>query len=518
MVYIVILLCFLIRLLPRLFSPNQLATDTYFHLHCARAIRANGMRLPEQLPRIAITHRYSYPFLYHYLLALVPNSGRRWFERCTGAFFDTLNGIIAYWFCLWLTTNSNEFQGLDSLPIWVTALFVFSPALLRLGSGPRAYNGSPRVMGQSLYLLHILGAFYAHSTGHLGALVVSILAGAAVIVTAKFSNQVILWFGLFFSVAISWLYLPLVVTSFLLAQLCSRGRALWVIQGQVNHSKYYYKHLQKAFIFPNVRSTKQYISRVKEVFSSLNSRIDIGRILYWYYTESYIWHLFLTVYPHFVIALINGYEVRNDPTLGFLFVWTISGFTGFLLTKFPALHLMFLGEGERYLEYALLPSIILSVVALLPANQPILYGWLIYSALSALFFIVQYLVRNEDTHTKNEALFEQLSQYPAGPMLPIGSFQWQALYRSSFPVVTYGTNIEEKYIPVRDYELLFSNYPFPSGDLKKVIEHFNIDYILTDRSRLEEYRREILEPEQNYDSMTELLCNSEFLQVYKVLR
>jgi len=519
---VVVLLGFFIRFLPRLVRPNQLATDTYFHLYCARIIRANGMKVPKRLPGIATEHRYSYPFLYHYFLALLPLSGRKWLERCTGALFDALNGLLAYYFCRWLVNTNQVSQELASMPLWVLTLFTFSPALLRLGSGPRAYNGSPRVMGQFLYLTHILGAFYAYSTGSMIGLLVSILAGAATMATAKFSNQVIVWFGLFFAIAITWTYVPLVIASFVVSLLLTKGRVLWVIGGQVNHSKYYFKHLQSVFLYPTVRSWRQYADKTKSLFTALlekRSTTNVGRLFYWYLTDSYLWHLFFTVYPQFLFALYIGFTAQNVPHHQFLFVWMFAGFVGFLLTKFPTLHLMFLGAGERYLEYALLPSILLCVEFLLPDYAFLLFAWLAYSLLSTIFYLAQYFyINNKKTYEQTEAVFAQLREFPTGPILPIGSFQWQALYRSDCPVVTYGTNIEERYIPPEEYTLLFSNYPFPSGDLKKVLEHFKIEYILTDVSKLANYKKNILNSDQKYEAMTELLSSSDTLQIYRVVR
>ena len=70
------LAAFAVRAVPRLTRPHALDSDSYFHLCCARAIRENRLRLPARLPGVVLGHEYTYPFLYHWLLAALPERAR----------------------------------------------------------------------------------------------------------------------------------------------------------------------------------------------------------------------------------------------------------------------------------------------------------------------------------------------------------------------------------------------------------------------------------------------------------
>ena len=193
-------------------------SDTYFHLYCAATIRKKSFRLPNKLPRIVLDHEYTYPFLYHCLLAIFPIKIRHWAERVSGAVFDTISVVIVYLFSRWLfQTHSNPY-----LAEMVAALYAFSPGLLRMGSGPRAYNGSPRTMGQMLYVLHATSAFVGIHENSIGFLTISVISGSMLTVTAKFGTQVLLMFGIFFFGFFSVKYAAILGSSFALSGGTSR--------------------------------------------------------------------------------------------------------------------------------------------------------------------------------------------------------------------------------------------------------------------------------------------------------
>ena len=129
MIYLIFLLSFIIRAFPRVLLKNTYVSDTYFHLYCARVIRENSFRIPQKLPRVMLNHQYTYPFGYHLLLALFPLKSRLWIERFTGATFDTISTAIVYYFSRWILQESG-YSYREELPLLVTILYAFSPALL----------------------------------------------------------------------------------------------------------------------------------------------------------------------------------------------------------------------------------------------------------------------------------------------------------------------------------------------------------------------------------------------------
>jgi hypothetical protein len=194
------------------------------------------------------------------------------------------------------------------------------------------------------------------------------------------------------------------------------------------------------------------------------------------------------------------------------------GFFWFLVTKFRPF--LFLGEGERYLEYGLFPSLFLMVKFLPTRFEPFLIAFFIYSILSAAFFMWQYsgnYGKIDQDYEKTETLFSDLNRLPEGVIMPIGSFHYQVLYRSRFPVLTHGANIDERLLPYKEFELVYGNYPYPSRRFREIVDRYRVSYIVTDSISLKYYREEIMKGPDEFDRCIRILWNLPTLVVGKVI-
>lgn len=509
--------CFIIRALPRIFLPNSIASDTYFHLYRAQTIRDVGFRIAKKLPRVILPHENTYPFLYHYVLALFPDKHRMFAERLTGAFFDTISTLLVYLFSSWLVEHDRQFSEYSHLPLIVTICFAFSPAMLRIGSGPRAYNGSPRTMGQTLYLAHLFAAFIALESSSLVMAATSILSGALLIVTAKFAVQVLVFFGSFFIFFLSASYAAYLAMAFLFSILITRGAAITVLKGQVKHSINYVKHLQKIFLHPNVISFKDYILRcLKAPYYVLS--LQPVRALSWFFAENYPLHLLLFVFPQFLFV---PYKFSGYGSIGMgekaLLVWAVAGLFWFVLTKMRLL--MFLGEGERYLEYSLFPSFFITVTFFWQ-HQVVLHFWIGYSLLSAIYYIYEYLryykANNLRFHSIHNCLHNFIVDKKA-VVWPIGSHHFEALFHSKNSILTHGANIDGDLFNIDDFMLIYGNYPYPSKNWRDIINKYAVSYIYCDKIALDYYKNVILEDTEIFEKCLEKVCNSD-IGLWKIVK
>ncbi len=399
------------------------------------------------------------------------------------------------------------------LPIWVSVFFAFSPTLLRLGSGPRAYNGTPRVLGQSFYLLHLFAAYYGYVNQNMTAIAISLFAGAAIIVTTKFGTQVLFFFGFFFSAFVEWKYIILLIGVFTLSILLTSGRSLDVLEGQVRHSIFYFKYLQKAYLYPSHPALTRYLKNAWNGLSRL-VRYQWRDTLKWFYTESFFIHYLITVSPQFLLLPVIWVQDIKSPIEMFLFTWAGSGLFWFFFTKLKKF--LFIGEGERYLEYAMYPSTFLVVSYLLVKGLNLfLYIWLGYSILSAGFYIRRYLKEAPSDFEETEKLFKKLNELPEGVILPIGPFHWEALYRSNFPVLTYGTNMDERKMSFNEFKLLYKNFPY-TPFFREVLVRYRVSYIITNQVCLDYYLNNIIENPKDFGKITEPLFETKSLIFRKV--
>jgi hypothetical protein len=519
MIYVILISCFLIRALPRLWVRHAYVSDTYYHLYCSQVIRENWYRLPKKLPRVVLNHVYTYPFGYHYLLALFPYPYRLWFERLTGAIFDTLSGLIIYWFLTWVIRERYLTSSAD-LPIFVTALYAFSPALLRIPWGPRSYHGSPRVMGETLYLLHITSAYFSLVSKSLPGLIVSLLSGALLIVTAKFGTQVLLFLGIFFSIFLCPSYALLILGCFVTGVILTRGLARRIIMGHIRHSVFYFKYIQQVFIWPQLKTIKDYLRSFRE---NLTNTVSFGkwwRLIQWYYAERYFLHLLITVYPQFLFFLFwfCRWE-RMVPFEQFLMVWMGAGLFWFFMTSLK--WTLFMGEGDRYLEYALVPSLVLLVHNFMPSYKSLIYGLLVYSLGSALYYIGVFLFvhRRDDREFEiTETVLKKFNEFPQGVIWPIGPFHYQALVQTRFPVLSHGGNMDARLLPLHEFMLVYGNYPYPSEHFTEIVNRYQVSYIMSAPAFLKHYREKIIKRTEDLDRSVEILWETPALLIGRIIR
>lgn len=154
----ILLVTFIVRVLPRFRIKYAYSGDTYGHFHISRAIRENKFRIPDKIPGVTLNHTHTYPYLYHLILSVFTQGQRAVFERMSSALFDTVSVLVVYLFSGWISDSylGNKFPGFALLAAGVYAI---APPLLMISRGPRAYRGTPRVFGQTLYIIHITSFF-----------------------------------------------------------------------------------------------------------------------------------------------------------------------------------------------------------------------------------------------------------------------------------------------------------------------------------------------------------------------
>ncbi len=485
---LLLLVTFLYRALPRLFRPYAFSSDTYYHLYYAKLIRQARMRVPRRYPQMLLDHDSDYPFLLHWIWACFPLHWHFALERISTALWDTLSVGAVLIFGNWFT----QFHGRTSLttwPLWTAAILAFAPALLRIGSGPRAFSGTPRVMGETLYLLHMLLAFHGWQTHSPWTLVASLLMGSFLILSSKFANQVLLFFGFFLGLFVTPWYWLLLLGIYAGSIILSWGRALHLLEIQLKHLIFYKNTLQKIFIHPShLPALQEYRKNLQEFFRQI-SQLKLTPAMRWCLRqEKYYWHLLVTVFPQFLCLPFFWLTDPFPPVGRYLLIWATAGLIWFILTKQKLLS--FLGEGERYLEFALYPSIALITLICIQGNASWLLAlWLAGSIAAALYYIGLFLDETVDDFTATQDLYNLLNSLPEGTVWPIAWYHWQTVFRCNKRVLTYG-NIRA--LNPEEFELVLGRYPYPSEKYLKIILRYQINTVITSEDCLTRYTQHII--------------------------
>jgi hypothetical protein len=506
------------RLGTRLNVREAIVSDTYWHLYCAELIRENNFRIPASLPSVILKHEYNYPFGYHFFLALFPKQIRIWIERGTGALFDTLITIIIYTGSQWLCSLNHISHG-NWLSLFVAGLYAFAPALLRIGSGPRAYNGSERIPGQMLYLLHILLAYHGFVTGQPVSIILSAIFGGLLVLTSKFAMQVLVFFGISLAMVIDVHYALLIAASLFASFIISGGKSYRIIVGSVKHSYHYFRRLQRIFLYPHVITFAAYkrnvSAAIKQLFAGKTEPFKS-----WFYHERYFLHLLFTVFPYFFLVPVLALDISElSRTDLFLYTWSSSALAWFFLTKLKPI--LFLGEGERYLEYAMFPTLFLCVTHLHTYWLLIPAFLAAYSIYSMPYFAKDYIASMKnlhDDHDRSGKLFAELASLPVGNVMPIGWVHYQTLARNPFPVLTFGSGLDEKILSVDEYFYVYGNYPYPGSDFEGILEKYDISYVVADKSCLSTYYSLHMKNPEKLNTLILPLAESQMLYLFVTKR
>jgi len=338
----------ILRVVVRLILPKRRGTDTYYHLLIAEAIRENGFRAPLRFGAFTLEKKFRYPWHFHGWLSLLPKESRERMEPFVGLFVDALHLGMIITFTDWMANHPN-LASISLKPFeivtWTSLLFAVYPGLLVFGVGPRMHELTPRPFGQFLFSVLIFSSIAFIQTGNYFLMSTSIIAGALMLLSSKFSAQVLIFtFPLLSIISGSWFLVLLPILSLVVALLLSRGRYLDILYGQVMHLTYYRKRLNH----PALRKRND-LSVVLKIPKLLVS--DPGKI-YHYLAIGNSWMIALVRNPMlwFLIFLVLGKQeyLFKEPLS--LIVWLpIVLILPFIFTSLKPF--LFLGEAERYLEY-----------------------------------------------------------------------------------------------------------------------------------------------------------------------
>ena len=118
----------------------------------------------------------------------------------------------------------------------LTILLSLSPTFLKVSTGPRAFELTPRVFGELTTLMYFLGMYQFYLTDNFIFYFVSALFGSCSFLSSKFSVQVVLIFSIIIAVFLESLQLlSLPVIAFLIGIILSNGRSVNLIKQQFSH-------------------------------------------------------------------------------------------------------------------------------------------------------------------------------------------------------------------------------------------------------------------------------------------
>lgn len=508
---VVILLGIFLRIFPRLLRQCVIDSDTVYHLLAAEQIRNNRFRVPQYLQGFILQMPYTYPPLFHYFLALMPKHRRERVEPFLGALIDTLH-ILTVSLILWQASQLAGFFsgwqiGLMSMVSMLT--FLTYPALLN-ATPLRVYMGTPRPVGEWLFSVTMFSLWIYSMTGCWVWFVFAVLATALLLLCSKFAAQVFVFSSVFMAAWIGRVdTLLLIPLGLLTAILISKGHYLKVLEGQVQHSIFYQRYIIKSHPIKERNQFRDLLQLPGEIFRNPNK---VFQTLYEKNTFSALLlrnpYLLLVVYFWLLFPSVFLNEFR------FLSGWLLSCILAFVVTSLRPF--LFLGEAERYVEYAVpAMSVLISAFLVEYGGKASWLIWLTMVIYSVIFAVGNHLIliRRCDKQKREELCqaIMWLSQLPENHrILPIPAhFLGRMIAKETHhQALFFSDNLNEKFLSGEEFLRIFPQYPFPNTDLEYFIKRYRIDLVICEKR----YILHIAQQGLHYDFSNWLLAfeNSEY--------
>ena len=463
--------------------------DAIGHLTFVKEFKRNGGA------RIDLTNRYileggDYPNGFHWLFFFL-RFPVRWLEAMGGflpLLFDAMLLCVAYFAII-------HFGG-DEV-IWL----LFFPFLRAFWENEgRAAHFNERAFGGlcgNIFLLSTVG-FYLEAGWAWG--LAALLSFLALSVSSKFTWQAVAFHcGLLSIFAGSWFFLIAFVASAFFSFICTLGYSWDVLKGLVRFSHFYSTYLAKRY--PGLK--RQWYM---ELFSLL--RFGSSKIFSIVFTNpplKLITNVPLTLVAFIPIWYALSYNVWHHWILVSVFLLLLISTTSF----------KFLGEPERYLEYAIIPIFI--VLSFFPPNEHILFTSLAI-AVSIIVLLFELL--------KNR--FKESNQYRGEDLRElrnwIGDQSTQTILTIPFRVsffLGYETGDHHRYLTLfssigkgdssLDYKWLIKDwYPFVRNNINAVIDRFGVNLVVVDKESVKNLERFIDDSYYSFDEFATLYENSTF--------
>jgi hypothetical protein len=407
---------------------------------------------------------YVYPPGYHYLLALFPKRAREEFEKVSSALFDTL--LVAVF--LWLAVQELQPLGWDVSSLFLLGLsFALSPALVGIGTGPRAYQGTARTLGELMAAVVFACLWRYWSNGGWMWMAITILVSSLMLNTSKFSGQVLLffcWLMAFLLNSATFLVFPLV---------CIVGAA-------VAHLRLYAAKIVDSH--STARARKRWIWP--------KNPIELAKFLL--LENVYVILVMKFTVPLFALGLIawNATFSGLSNADSFLVAWLVSAFLVFAVISMP--RFLFLGEAERYLEYALVPGFLLfAALSDVGYQYRILVGFIVLQL--ALYIvnvgILIWLFRRAEVSNLPELIAALRTQEPTVVLSLLEWAPWELVYRTDHQVC-FSESLTKLHVSDEEFERFFWRYPLPRSDFRYYVENYRVGLIAVSKWKVESAREE----------------------------
>lgn len=333
----------LLQSYPRLFN-KYFGVDVWTRLLEIEHVKKTHHRIPGRIKKGFIIEGYfDYPIIFPWLFSFFPKKFLLKIERFVSPFFDALQNILLFFIAYSLTGN---------LYIALISQLVYS--LIPIIPIENSYL-TPRSLGYFNFTLAFYPLLTYHMFGNPVLLIIGLLFTTTLFLTHRFALQSFLFICIFFSIIDKTpLYILSFISGFIIATLVTKGHYLRVAKGHLANIYFWVLNYKYRFAHQIYADKKEReVDWVGKIYALLSSMPPI------FILATNVWagsaFLYLYLYYFYQIATPQK-EMLFKMSLWVLFFYVV----GSIVLKVK--RLIPIGEGQRYLEMATVPSSILSAV------------------------------------------------------------------------------------------------------------------------------------------------------------
>lgn len=462
---------------------RKFATDLANEFVLINEIRKKGFKFPKSFDQYEIDEAL-YPPLFQWFVSFLPQKYLVRYSYIIPIIVDYVLLLILLFSCLVLFANKNYIviSGL---------LFIFHP-IWHLWKN-RSYSFSSRAPGCLFYTIVIFASIQYCLTYEIIYFLLALLFTIFTLLTHRFASQTLFFTNLIFTLIVSNTFLIIFALGIILSQIVTFGYYSRIFRGHIG-AFYYFK------IFDNRYGEVSGESEIRKLMMALINPIKNnlrGNPLFSYFKRNLIL-VSLIFYP----ISMNNFNFNFVSLFDMIFLWS---FTLPFLMIFTSFHsTRFLGRPERYLEYGILPLIILSIHILdigfsaYSANYffgEFFQGILFFSILLGFYYTYKedYNLRNGKKSNLSETeflkrsdsyddLFKFLNNLQKGLVLCTRiNFSHHVALNSKHKVLYNMAANDISSVKVLDK--IIDNFPLPNIDF--IIENYKIDYYIVEKEYIQ---------------------------------
>jgi len=455
---------FFLQSYPRFFN-KYFGVDVWTRLIEADLMRKAGHKVPKSIKKgFIIKGSFDYPPLFPFILSFIPKKTLIKIQGYIAPFFDSINNILVFVICYYLTHNI--YTSLTS-----QLIYTFTPLLAVENS-----NLTPRSFGYTIFTLAFFPVFLYQVNYELIFLIIGLIFTVLLFLSHRFSVQVLLFISIFFTfIDNSLVYLLNILIGFFFATILTKGYYLRVAKGHLFNIYFWVLNYKYRFAHQvyGLKSEKKldWVGRIYRLLAMLPpfflSFVDF-------------WSLSGFVYLYLVYTNIIGRnEIFFKMSLWIVFLYITSSLVLKIKLLIP------IGEGQRYLEFATVPSGILSSVlffffyAKFGTISLLVFCLVLAINLSLILYVQIKGIIMDKNRTLTEDIkkvFSYINKLPGTPRIMCIPHQitTMVVYHTKAEILVNADN--PGLIKIMDF------YPILKKPISKLAKEYNLDYLLINES------------------------------------